>query len=216
MEREDWEELPGGSYTRAFIRTYASFLGLDGPRLAEDYRHASGEPKPGERGAPRADPVVSSDASRRAMPGRRLAVAAAVALIVVVVAAGLLAGGESNGGDEVDSGRTDAQREQPATEIAQKSEPGVSVRLAADAEVWVCLLDAAGVELVDGRVLAAGAEEGPFRSGSFTVSLGNGEVSMWVDGQSVGIPESSSPLGYEIDGDGELTQLLEAERPTCV
>src|SRR4051795_2999332 len=38
IENEEWDVLPGGVYTRGFIRTYASFLGLDGDRLAEDYR----------------------------------------------------------------------------------------------------------------------------------------------------------------------------------
>src|SRR3954454_11578970 len=38
IENEEWDVLPGGVYTRGFIRTYAAFLGLDGERLAEDYR----------------------------------------------------------------------------------------------------------------------------------------------------------------------------------
>src|SRR3954454_17387589 len=38
IENEEWDVLPGGVYTRGFIRTYAGFLGLDGERLAEDYR----------------------------------------------------------------------------------------------------------------------------------------------------------------------------------
>ena len=46
-------------------------------------------------------------------------------------------------------------------------------------------------------MLPAGAEEGPFRSGSFTVSFGNGEVEMRIDGRDSEIPESASPLGYE-------------------
>src|SRR5215204_1172282 len=40
IEGEDWDVLPGGVYTRGFIRTYASFLGLDGERLAADYRES--------------------------------------------------------------------------------------------------------------------------------------------------------------------------------
>jgi hypothetical protein len=91
----------------------------------------------------------------------------------------------------------------------------VSVRLSASAEVWVCLLSASGEHLVDGRILEAGAEEGPFHSGSFTVSFGNGEVSMLIDDKEAEIPATSSPIGYSIDSSGALTQLNEAERPTC-
>src|SRR5690349_22899867 len=39
IENEEWDVLPGGVYTRGFIRTYASYLGLDGERLAEDFRN---------------------------------------------------------------------------------------------------------------------------------------------------------------------------------
>lgn len=91
----------------------------------------------------------------------------------------------------------------------------VSVLLAADAEVWVCLLDAAGQPLVNGQILEAGASEGPFHSGSFTVSFGNGEVSMKIDGQEASIPATASPIGYSIDSNGQLQQLPESERPTC-
>jgi cytoskeletal protein RodZ len=38
IEDEEWDVLPGGVYSRGFIRAYANFLGLDGDRLAEDYR----------------------------------------------------------------------------------------------------------------------------------------------------------------------------------
>ena len=77
------------------------------------------------------------------------------------------------------------------------------------------MLDAKGKPLVDGQILEAGAEEGPFHSGSFTVSFGNGEVSMLIDGKEAEIPATSSPIGYSIDSSGSLTELAEAERPTC-
>ena len=111
-------------------------------------------------------------------------------------------------------------------EIARKAKPeakptpssikaGVTVELTASAEVWACLLNAKGKPLVDGLILEAGAEEGPFHSGSFTVSFGNGEVKMLIDGREAEIPATSSPVGYAIDSAGKLTKLEEAERPTC-
>lgn len=89
------------------------------------------------------------------------------------------------------------------------------MRLSATAEVWVCLLDETGQPLVNGRILQGGAQEGPFRSGSFTVSFGNGEVTMLVDGREADIPATASPVGYSIDSSGQLTKLSETERPTC-
>ena len=39
MEEERWELLPGAAYARALLRTYGSFLGLDGKALVEEYGH---------------------------------------------------------------------------------------------------------------------------------------------------------------------------------
>ena len=48
IEEGEWGVLPGGVYTRGFIRSYASFLGLDGERLAAEYRRdVEGEGAPG-------------------------------------------------------------------------------------------------------------------------------------------------------------------------
>src|SRR4051794_11692152 len=55
IENEDWDELPGDTYARAFIRTYGALLGLDGDRLAEEQRQLRGSARPGER-LPRVDP----------------------------------------------------------------------------------------------------------------------------------------------------------------
>ncbi|MGZ8665529.1 MAG: helix-turn-helix domain-containing protein, partial [Solirubrobacterales bacterium] len=55
LENEEWDVLPGGAYTRSFIRTYATFLGLDGERLADTYRREF-EQTPAER-LPRHEPV---------------------------------------------------------------------------------------------------------------------------------------------------------------
>ena len=38
---------------------------------------------------------------------------------------------------------------------------------------------------------------------------------MLIDGKQAEIPPTSSPIGYSIDSAGGLTELDEAERPTC-
>jgi hypothetical protein len=213
IEEENWDALPGGVYTRGFIRTYASFLGLDGDRLATEYRESveggPGGPEPPASPARRSRP-------RRERPTFRLGWIA-VAGVILVGAIAIVA--LPDGGGDGDGGRQPAgDRPAPAAVESAPPQPSgtaVSVRLLATAEVWVCLLSGGGRHLVDGLILEAGAEAGPFRSGSFTVSLGNGEVSMLVDGQEAEIPATSSPIGYSIDAAGRLTRLSEAERPTC-
>jgi hypothetical protein len=216
IEDEEWDVLPGGVYTRGFIRTYASFLGLDGERLAGEYRESveKWSRTAAERAAAaRPDPVDRGSQRLSTVPVAALAVLAvlAVAVIAVVAIPSGGGGGEPVPGPTPSAGK--AREDRPPQPPPRR--PGVSVFLAASAEVWVCVLDGKGDELVDGQILEAGAEEGPFRSGSFTVSFGNGEVSMRIDGREAEIPATSSPIGYSIDSSGTLTELGETERPTC-
>jgi hypothetical protein len=221
IEEEEWDALPGDAYARAFLRTYAGYLGLDAEQLVEEQRRRHGAPRPGEK-LPQVDPRPPRrprrDLGVRVSP-RLLAAVVSVALVVVLVAIGLLGGGGS-GGDRGSAGGKRAGRSQSGHSKAahapsrRSQESGHTLRLVADAEVWVCLLGDGGEALVDGRILSPGAAEGPFRSGSFTFSLGNGEVTMTVDGKQAQIPPTSSPVGYSVT-DGRLQQLSEGERPTC-
>jgi hypothetical protein len=213
IEDEEWDVLPGGFYTRGFIRTYASFLGLDGDRLVEDYRE-SVEPWHRSTEAPQAQTASGDPASG----SRGMALAALVVIAVIAVAVIAIVAIPSGGGGGSDAARHhDVARKAKAKAkpARQPTRAGVTVELTAGAEVWACLLNAKGKPLVDGLILEAGAEEGPFHSGSFTVSFGNGEVKMLIDGREAEIPATSSPVGYAIDSAGKLTELEEGERPTC-
>lgn len=221
IENEEWDALPGGIYTRGFIRTYASFLGLDGDRLAEDYRR---EVEGGVGGPPGEAPVqavgaVPADRGRRRPGAGWVAIAALAAAVAIAIFVIPNDGGEerasgvnevkANGGKA--SGPPSAQPEREAAPSPQRASMG----LVADGEVWVCVLDADGLRLVNGQILQAGEEAGPFDSGSFTVSFGNGEVTMTIEGKRAEIPPTASPIGYAVDSSGRLTELSEAERPTC-
>jgi hypothetical protein len=48
LEEEQWDVLPGEAYTRAFLRSYAEFLGLDGTLYVDEYdeRVAAHEDEP--------------------------------------------------------------------------------------------------------------------------------------------------------------------------
>ncbi len=214
MENEEWDALPGGAYTRGFIRTYASYLGLDGERLADDYRRATGPPG-GERAPKRVEPVPTARRGRRPLVSSRLVIVAVCLVLVAVVVGIALAGGGGSSSSSTTASDGKKLRKKHAKAPAATSKPGVAVRLTATAEVWVCLLDAKEEPLVDGQILEEGAEAGPFRSNGFEVALGNGSVAMFVDGRRAHVPASSSPVGYRVDPGGELIALKEGERPSC-
>lgn len=214
IEDEEWDVLPGGVYTRGFIRTYASFLGLDGDRLASDYRE-SVEPWHRSADAPQPQPgggEVSSGPRSAALAVLVVVAVIAVAVIAIVAFPSGGGGGSGPARHRHEVARTAKPEAKPA---APPVKTGVTVELTASAEVWACVLNAKGKALVDGLILEAGAEEGPFHSGSFTVSFGNGEVKMLIDGREAEIPATSSPIGYAIDSAGKLIKLEEAERPSC-
>lgn len=214
IEDEEWDVLPGGVYTRGFIRAYASFLGLDGDRLVSDYRE-SVEPWHRVAEAPQSQPGggSASDGPRGVALGALVVIAVIAVAVIAIVAIPGGGGGESGPArHDREIARKAEPRSKPAT---PPTVPGVTVELAASAEVWACVLNAKGKALVDGLILEAGTEEGPFHSGSFTVSFGNGEVKMLIDGREAEIPATSSPVGYAIDSAGKLTKLEEAERPSC-
>jgi helix-turn-helix protein len=215
MENEEWDVLPGGAYTRGFIRTYAIYLGLDGERLADEYKRSTGAPG-GERTPKRVEPVPASGRGERSpISGRLLAVAVTLVLAGLVVAIGLLGGDDDSSLPEPSGSQGSEERRSASGATAPALKPGVEVTLAATAEVWVCLLDAGEDALVDGQILEEGVNAGPFRSSRFEVALGNGSVEMVIDGRKADVPASSSPVGYAIDANGTLSELEEGERPDC-
>jgi cytoskeleton protein RodZ len=121
IENDEWDQLPGDIYARAFIRTYGRYLGLDGDRLAEDQRRSRGAARPGER-LPRVDPKPRR--VTRARHRRRLGISPRVAVVAVtgLVVAALLVVGISTGGggsDRAGSGTHGSGGAQPRPHIGQ-------------------------------------------------------------------------------------------------
>ncbi|HEU5142649.1 MAG TPA: helix-turn-helix domain-containing protein [Solirubrobacterales bacterium] len=216
IEDEDWDLLPGGAYTRGFIRSYAAFLGLDGERLVDEYRR-SAEAESSERAPRRTEPVTigAPGRDRRRPSGKLAMVLVALAVVGLLIAIGL-AGSDD---PEPPPQRLSAQPREPSPGAGQRpaaaAAAGVSLSLEAAAEVWVCLLDGEEEVLVDGEILAPGEKAGPFRGESFAVAFGNGQVEISIDGERRPTPASSGPIGYEVDAGGRLSPLAEGERPEC-
>jgi hypothetical protein len=116
--------------------------------------------------------------------------------------------GGSNAGGAGDSGGANRQGGSQARKTAE-------LTLTTTAEVWVCLLNAKGNALIKGQILPAGEREGPYRSGAFTVALGNGAVELEVNGKPARMAPSADPVGFKVGRHGGLTPLPEGQRPTC-
>src|ERR1700678_2789880 len=96
LENEEWGLLPGPTFVKSFLRTYAQALGLDGKALVEEYRlhHERSNEAPLE-------PIVSSSQHRQGRgraapsdgPSRAYIVAVGVIGVVIVVLVALLISG---------------------------------------------------------------------------------------------------------------------------
>jgi cytoskeleton protein RodZ len=234
IEQEDWDALPEEFYARAFIRKYARYLGVDPDPLVDEYKRQTGG---GPSGAGGPTSPFARTGSRRAEALRRrrkrqsvytwaFAIGLLAAIVVAVVL--LSSGGGGGGGAKQPKGATGnatpnanpkkskqggGKPKQPAQ--GRSKAQTVKLRIEPTAEVCTCVVDAKGKKLVDGATLAAGESVGPFRSRSFTAAFGNGSVQVLVDGKTLKMPETSSPMGISVDSQGKVHELPEGKRPSC-
>jgi cytoskeleton protein RodZ len=104
--------------------------------------------------------------------------------------------------------RRHRRRVTPARRVA-------SLQLRPTGAVWVCLLDARGRKLVPGQVIDRSTSLPTFRSREFVMTLGNGNLTLRVNGKTVRVPAVQNAIGYRIDRSGKRTVLASGQRPTC-
>jgi Helix-turn-helix domain len=225
LENEEWAVLPGPTYVKSFLRTYAEFLGLDAHMIVEEYRARYERPEELEVPAFARERPIRGRVRPPGPPSRATTIAALVAVVLVILFV-LGITGDDDGGDDTGSGtgtgtqsasqrdRTTPAANEPAAGKPERRAGPVRVQVVAARPVWVCLVDARDRPLVGGRTLAAGEREGPFRSRRFRITIGNGGGDLLVNGKRRDVPEASEPVGYAIAQSG-LRRLTEARRPTC-
>jgi len=217
LENEEWDLLPGPTYVKSFLRTYAEALDLDAKLLVDEYklRH--------ERLS-----EVELQPINAAAPGRERRRQKPILppwFFVAVVVAGLvfmlyLLG---SGGDEPDSSAAPpptntATTRRPATTPppAPPSRPTrVRLRIDATAAVNVCL-KAGDRTLVNGQTYEAGQRTPTFASRRFRLTLGNNSARLRINGKTRRVRASSQPIGLEITPQRGRQPLSAKERPVCL
>ena len=159
LESEEWELLPGPTFVKTFLRTYADYLELDARLLVEEYKQRFERP---------AGLDVTPLNLRRQRRRRRVAPRLGPGLVVVVLGIVVLLGAlyllgvSGNGGDETRAARRRGDRRRPPAttrrarrSAKKKAEPAkpVSVSIVATGQVYVCMEDARGRAIVDKRTL---------------------------------------------------------------
>jgi hypothetical protein len=91
LEDESWDVVPGTAYVKGFLRTYADFLGLDGPRFVEEFNERFAQPEEFE------PPTLVRVRRRRRLPGAPVLVALLLAVAIGLFSWRLAAGGGGSG-----------------------------------------------------------------------------------------------------------------------
>jgi cytoskeleton protein RodZ len=226
LENEEWDLLPGPTFVKTFLRTYADYLGLDARNLVEEYRARYERPS-----AQELTPFGTNIGSRRSRPRRPVFapwMAVLAGVIALLGALWLLGNWGDGGGEREAAAPTPTPQSTPAGAAGNGGggkQPGDGKRTAAKktvvrlqiqptGPVSVCLENAAGDPLIQNLTLQANQDTQTYRSKRFRVSFGTSEAVMRVDGKAYPV-SNSAPIGYEVRAGGKPKVLPEAERPTC-
>ncbi len=234
LENEEWSLLPGPTFVKSFLRTYAQALGLDGKALVEEYRLAHERPSDAMLEPIISTPQRNRNRSTRGRPssgpsrGYMLAVGGIGALIVLLIV--LLIIGNKGGSSPAKTASThkavavtgkhthtvkrSSSRHSTVTPGSSSSSL-VSVSLKASSAVYVCLVNESGHKLIPGVNLQAGESTRVYHSKRFEITLGNNSVTLYVDGTPRPVPASSQAIGYSITKAHGRQLLPASQLPTC-
>jgi cytoskeleton protein RodZ len=219
LENEEWDLLPGPTYVKSFLRTYAEALDLDAKLLVDEYklRH--------ERLSD-----VELQPINAAAPGRERRRQKPILppwFFVAVIIAGLLVALYLLGSGENDP-ETAATPPPPTNTTADDRPPAanppppprtrptrVRLRIEATGPVNICL-KAGDKTLINGQTLEAGQRTPTFASRRFRLTLGNNSARLRINGKTRRVAASSQPIGLEITAREGRQPLSARERPVCL
>jgi cytoskeleton protein RodZ len=219
LENEEWDLLPGPTFVKTFLRSYADYLGLDSRLLVEEYKQRFEGPTQVEL-TPFA-PRGGGRRERRRRPFVGPAIAVAVGVIALLAALYALGTWGDNGGSNgspnaieptATATRTPARKKKPKPAAPRR----VTLQIVPTGTVNVCLVDASGRKLIDNVDLQPGKRTKRYRGRSFRVSFGNGAARLRAGGRTIDVPDRSTPVGYELRAGKRPRELPEARRPTCL
>jgi cytoskeletal protein RodZ len=226
LENEEWDLLPGPTYVRSFLRTYADALGLDSKALVEEYKLRHDPLETGEL-HPIRRPTQREQRRRSGAGGSGIPVAAIVGLVLAAIVVALFIigqgsddSGSDNGGLGSPGATTETRTTKPSEKKKEKAAPPkpttVRLQLVPTAPVSVCLVNASGKVLIGNLILQPGEPTETFRSKRFRMVLGNNGLQMKINGKTRSVPPSSTPIAYEVTPEDGRQTLADDKRPTCL
>jgi hypothetical protein len=223
LENEEWDLLPGPTFVRSFLRTYAQALELDDKALVDEYRRLYEQPSELDH-----QPVMSPSRRPRPRsgaggPSRGYVIAVGViAVLIVLLLVGLLSG--KGGSPSTQASHTSKQTHKARRAGSSATAPTgsrrplnaglVALSLRPSAPVYVCLIGDGGQKRIPGLIIQPPYTPVTYHARRFEVTLGNSAVTMYVAGRAMSVPPSSRAIGYSITSSGRHT-LAAGQLPTC-
>jgi len=211
MENEEFGMLPGSTFVRTFLRTYAELLGLDPHRLVEEYRtnyeardELDLQPL---GGTPTSAAAGRRDRGPRPAPGPRrprnpLAIAggAVVLILIFLIVLGLTAGNDSdNGANRSSKTETDQTKRKKKKPKPAPVPSTVTLRVEPEGPTYVCLDRGPGTEhLFEGTI----SEPQTFKGQKLRINLGRTAGQLILNGEKFNVEPSATPVGYEFSPTG--------------
>jgi cytoskeletal protein RodZ len=242
LENEEFGLLPGPTFVKTFLRTYAEYLGLDATLLVEEYRVAH-EPR-GEEFRP-IDPTASGVTRRRARgggggggrrdrrgprvgppgPGAVFAVVLVLLLVVILVLGFTGDNGSKNDTTPQRAGQPDqsqaarAQEQKRKERARKKKQRAAAQRRASTVKLRLAPVEPTYACVVDGagKLKFGGTMSTPrsFSGKRLRINLGRTSVRVTVNGKRLAIPAGSNPVGYDLRAGRKPKPLPLGQRPNC-
>jgi len=224
LENEEWDLLPGPTFVKTFLRTYAEYLDLDPRLLVEEYRQRF--ERPATQDLTPFGPGLGGRGSRQRRRQRRPIgpILVVVFGIAVLLVAFYLLGISNKDDDPSTPPRASAtstpvataspepagttKKKSSSAKKKKKTPTRVTLRLSATDSVFACVEDASGKAVVDGVTLSKGQKTKSFTSKRFRANFGNGNIKMIVGGKTYPVAKTDRPVGYEITPGGKKPKKL--------
>jgi cytoskeleton protein RodZ len=198
LENEEFGMLPGPTFVKTFLRTYAEALGLDPHLLVEEYRasYESGD-EVEQHIQSLGPPGLARDRRRRGPilgPGSVLLLVL-VAVVGALVAIGLLSGGDGDDGGEAAETTQQTETTPRSRQRRERARPTrVVLRIIPATPTYVCVDRGAGTPVVFENTIDSPQT---FRGRKVRVNLGKTDVVIRKNGRRVPVAAGPDPVGFE-------------------
>lgn len=221
LENEEWSLLPGPTFVKSFLRTYAQYLGLDARMLVEEYKRRYERPnEPESFTAP-----LGRDRERRRSPvgvprppllsPTTLSIGA-VAVVILVLLFVLGKWGSGGGGNNSPTNSAGATTTTATARHKSKAKhhkatvppkPTVaSLRLVPTGSVYVCLIDDTGAKRIPGETLTPASRQHTYHAKRFLMTVGNSNLKLVVNHHTLTVPPSKTATNYVVTPTGRHTR----------